>query len=292
MQKIVMFSLLLLILLSACIPKPTTTEVLQAVPTAVFETDETKQRNSSPIPEPNEGNKSIPLTYDSQKNPDPVVDVRFINFPEPEWKMVPLPKSLQTCAVNGTEPGGCVETESLKQLQCDQVIPLPLAAGGLKPDGGYALCVELPFLNGEDVLPLGTYLYQTGCMLPGFTSVLAEKDGVLVKLTNQIAMADYFGSIKSANQALGYAVLMTGLEPYFGLSYQEGWRYYSTEIRDTHVEQINDAFRVRLYQYDICGCGPHSTAAVDVWVRPDGTIQVSEPTLVFENPEEDLLCVD
>jgi len=44
--------------------------------------------------------------------------------------------------------------------------------------------------------------------------------------------------------------------------------------------------------YIVCGCGPHSHYLVKYLVKTTGDITISETIKLYEDPEEDGLCVD
>jgi hypothetical protein len=94
-----------------------------------------------------------------------------------------------------------------------------------------------------------------------------------------------FAPIDSADEALGYAVAVTGLEARFGLSPEtlltasfsmESFRGFSVrEIEDTYVETVPDGYLVHLF-LETRLCHGASLSAFAVHVSREGTIEVVE----------------
>jgi hypothetical protein len=84
----------------------------------------------------------------------------------------------------------------------------------------------------------------------------------------------------------------TGLSAYFDFEAPPGYRYFVSQLEDTHAVATDKGFLVYLYDYKLCGCGPHTTSYVEILVTSDGSVSETGRTPVFEDPEQDSLCVD
>jgi hypothetical protein len=79
---------------------------------------------------------------------------------------------------------------------------------------------------------------------------------------------------------------------YFDLELDPDYEYFVDEIEDTHVERVDDGFRVHLFHYQVFGCGPHETSALTYLVSESGEIEQLSAEAIYKDPEEDTLCVD
>ena len=70
------------------------------------------------------------------------------------------------------------------------------------------------------------------------------------------------------------------------------YEYFVDEIEDTHVETVDEGYRVHLFRYQVFGCGPHETTALTYLVRNSGDIEQISAEPIFKDPAEDDLCVD
>ena len=101
-----------------------------------------------------------------------------------------------------------------------------------------------------------------------------------------------YAPIESEDEALSYALAATGLGVRYGLTAQTDLRYFVNRLEDTNVQQIPQGYQVHLFDYKVCGCGPHPTYAVDVLVTNDGQVRELNREKIYEDPAEDGLCVD
>lgn len=101
-----------------------------------------------------------------------------------------------------------------------------------------------------------------------------------------------FAPIDSEVEALSYTMGVTGYAAQFGLEANRSIRYFVDRIEDTHIQQAQDGYLVNLFDYRLCGCGPHPTYTIEILVHTNGDWQELGRTKVFEDPQEDSLCVD
>lgn len=191
----------------------------------------------------------------------------------------------------------CEPSSPLAAFGCDRIEQPPDLFGGLTPAVSMAVCV---FEFGRhwddfdliDSIERDGYIHTTGGLSPVHTRyVVYEQDGFTL-LPTAGDMQSFFAPIDRAEEALSYAMALTGYSAYYGLEVERGMRYLVNTLEDTHVEEVEDGYLVHLYYYRFFGCGPHTTSAVDVLVTRDGTLTELGWEGVFEDPEEDQLCVD
>ena len=118
------------------------------------------------------------------------------------------------------------------------------------------------------------------------------RNGEFLLLKNGADLQRAFAPIESEVEALSYAIAATGLGARYGLEKESGLRYFTDELEDTSVQRSNESYRVRLFDYHLCGCGPHTHYSVDIQVRLDGGVEELSRQPLYEDPEEDGLCID
>jgi hypothetical protein len=137
------------------------------------------------------------------------------------------------------------------------------------------------------------YVYSVGCLRRSFVWYVVWREGRFELIKTGAGLGSAVAPVTSVDEALSLALAVTGLEAYYGLAYQPGTRYLTERLEDTDVAETgNGGYAVHLFYYQFCGCGPHTTSAVDVMVEADGQVTLEGRTPQFENPEEDGLCVD
>ena len=72
----------------------------------------------------------------------------------------------------------------------------------------------------------------------------------------------------------------------------ENYRIFVDSFEPTSAGVTNGGFAVRLFRYQAIGCRPHPTWALDFHVTPEGSFKVVREIKVFEDPNDDGLCVD
>ena len=115
-------------------------------------------------------------------------------------------------------------------------------------------------------------LYIQGCAFRSKAGYIfkIKDEYVLVNTIEQ--MKALFVPIGSATEALSYAQMMTGLQAYFALSFDDSLLYLQASIEGTHVTEIEGSYFMNLYHTRGCGCEPWMTSEVMIQVDRDGTI--------------------
>jgi hypothetical protein len=186
----------------------------------------------------------------------------------------------------------CAEGHPISAM-CDTIERPSDLLGGLDPSYPIARCsyqlmregVDNPF---EDV----EFIYYTGGLLPIGIRYVIVRDGEYALLATEADLAATFAPIESPEEALSYVLAARNLDAYYGLEYDSSLEYFVDRIEDTYVTETDDGYQVHLFFYQLFGCGPHNTYAVDVAVSTDGAITELGQQELFKNPDEDLLCVD
>ena len=184
----------------------------------------------------------------------------------------------------------CDAESPLGVLDCENIQPPGDLLGGLEPAYPIHLCLTRP--GPGKALDRSAFLYRDGCHAAVYVRYAIWRDGQFELLQSPEGMAAAYAPVESTEEALSYALAATGLGVRYGLEPVKGFRYYVDELLDTHVVESPGGYRVLLYDYQLCGCGPHTTEAVWVQVSRDGEVKEISRQAVYDDPAEDGLCVD
>jgi hypothetical protein len=184
----------------------------------------------------------------------------------------------------------CAPESQLGQLGCEQIRPAGEILSGLQPS--YPMFVCLVQREAGKPLAESDYIYREGCLLAEYVRYVIQENGELRLLKSLADLQQVYAPVETEDEALSYALAASGLGVRYGITADPNLRYFVDEIEDTHVETVPEGFRVHLFDYKLCGCGPHPTYTVDVLVTKDGQVQELSREKVYEDPAEDKLCVD
>lgn len=224
------------------------------------------------------------------------------------WSVIGLLLFLTACKgeprfINHTPPNlvvsfeGFSDPSALVALGCSEIQPASNLLGGLEPSYPIALCM-IQYIPGESSEELtaeidsGQFFYYTGGLLGNFIRYVIYKNNEFVLLKTEEDFRNVFAPIESPEEALSYALAVRNLSAYYGIEYIPGYEYEVDTIEDTYVIPEEAGYRVHLFYYQVVGCGPHWTSAVDVHVSTDGIVEEVSSTPLFRDPNLDNLCVD
>jgi hypothetical protein len=211
------------------------------------------------------------------------------NYPQPTMHV-----STEAAWETGCAPAGdsnlCAAESPLGSLGCERLQQPGDMLGGLDPSYPIQLC-QARREPGEAVDP-STYIYREGCLVKFYIRYAIWRNDQFEVIESQQELSSIYAPIDSPEEALSYALASTGLGVRYGIEPVGGYRYFVDQLQDTYVQEIENGFLVLLYDYHLCGCGPHPTYAVVVQVNRDGQVQEIERQEVYEDPAEDDLCVD
>jgi hypothetical protein len=194
------------------------------------------------------------------------------------------------CEADDSGRSICAPDSPLGQLGCEYISSPGDYLGGLDPNYPITLC----WVSGPPALEFekDEYIYRDGCLLPQVARYVIEQDGQLALLESQQDLIKAYAPITSEEEALSYAIASTGLSAYFGFEAPRGFRYFVDQLEDSHAVATGQGYLVYVYHYQLCGCGPHTTSLVELQVNPGGEIKETGRIPVFEDPEQDGLCID
>jgi hypothetical protein len=218
-------------------------------------------------------------------------------MPPPPAGIVPLADA--QCPATEYGRRDCLPGSELAELGCDAVSLADDLLGGLDPAYPLLVCEIHPVLHDDDLQGImegleasGDYLLRGGGLWPVFTRYVILDGNSLRLLSNPAAMQAAYAPIESPEEALSYALAVTGLKALYGLQRETGLAYAVDALEDTHVTEADDGYTVLLYRTQVFGCGPHWTSAVEVLVQRDGSWSQARIWDVFRDPDQDGLCVD
>lgn len=135
-------------------------------------------------------------------------------------------------------------------------------------------------------------IIHTGCLAPSFNKYIALTDDGFKLIRNKEEFKQFFAPVETPEEALGFAVALTYSYPMYDITVPKNFKVFVSKIKATYVEETIEGFKVHLFDYDFCGCGPHSHYVVDYLVTKAGEVKEISRQKIFENPEEEGLCVD
>lgn len=184
----------------------------------------------------------------------------------------------------------CAPESALGQLGCEQIRPPGEVLSGLQPDFPLQVCIAQH--DASEPLAEGEFIYRDGCLRADYVRYVILEDGQMRLLKSLADLQQVYAPVETEDEALSYALAASGLGVRYGITPQPGLRYFVDQLEDTYVETVPQGFRVHLFDYKLCGCGPHPTYAVDVLVSQDGQVQELSREKIYEDPAEDKLCID
>jgi hypothetical protein len=215
----------------------------------------------------------------------------FVHHPRPQLSVSLAPFEDLGCA-RSREVEVCLTCEQgglLTEMGCDEVCPVTDLLGGLEPRYPIAGCVTYPEDPDDDEV---RYLRCGGGLMPRCMRYVIQREGGPALLSTEDELRDTYAPIETADEALGYAIAVTGRSAYFGLEFDPEYVYYVDVIEDTHVESVVDGYQVNLFRYRLIGCGPHETYALAIHVSVEGETTEESREPIYRDPREDDLCVD
>lgn len=225
---------------------------------------------------------------------NPGTNITVVNYPKPDLEIVITGAFINIdCPENEYGYQGCLENSPLANLGCHSISEPSNLLGALEPKYPLMICQIEPV--GKEITQMfddKDYFANVGCRNPIFTRYVIFKDDEYKLIKNEREFRELYAPITSANEALSYALAITGFSAYYDLEKNPEYRYFENYIEDTHVVELDNGFEINLYDYKACGCGPHPTSMVRVQVLPDGKLSQTPFTKVYEDPKEDSLCID
>jgi hypothetical protein len=180
----------------------------------------------------------------------------------------------------------CSKIELNEKFGCQEILVPSNALGGISPNVGI---VECRFINRGNAAP---GISRKGCRLPLYNKYIVYKDGEFKGVNSAEEFRRFFGPVTTPEEALSFAVALTNSYTDYNVKPPEGYRVYVPKIEDSEVRKVKDYYEVRLFNYQLCGCGSHPYFAVEYKVTKSGEVKEISRQKLYEDPQQDGLCVD
>ncbi|MDX5436953.1 MAG: hypothetical protein LPK03_07150 [Pontibacter sp.] len=149
---------------------------------------------------------------------------------------------------------------------------------------GYAMCGDTSYCQDSK--------WQGGGFICTCRNLIIKRGEEVDVIKNRFELQRAFAPIDSREEALSYAILMTGNYPVFDKSYfKDEYRYFNTKPKPTAIQEFSGYYLVQLFDYEVFGCD-HPFYVVLVRVDKNGDVSEYRRQKAFEDPEEDALCRD
>lgn len=215
---------------------------------------------------------------------------RFVNHPQPDLTVDWGVFENAGCPPDQYGLRRCEADSPIAALGCDEIRQPSNLLGALDPAYPIALCIVIPHPAGQELE--GKYFFNIGGRLPRYVRYVIFRDDRFELVETEDEFRSIFAPVTGPQEALSYALAVRNLSAYYGLGPNLRYQYFVDEIEDTHVEETADGYLVHLFFYQVFGCGPHLTCAVDVNVTTQGQVKELDRKPLYKDPLEDSLCVD
>jgi len=133
-------------------------------------------------------------------------------------------------------------------------------------------------------------IVREGCLIPMYRRFIAMQNGEFKQIRTKEEFLSVFAPVETKEEALSFAVALTGSFPKYDASVSEGYFPVASPIISTYMEETNGGFKIHLFDYDICGCGSHPYYAVDYYVTRAGNVTELSRQKVYDS--NSIICVD
>jgi len=165
-----------------------------------------------------------------------------------------------------------------------QAYNVPEHAGGLLPR------LPMAMVNTHEEIPAS--LFRHDGYLRTWTSLAVQTGKGLVILDTREKFRKMFVPITDEQEAMSYVAFLTQTKPLYDIPRDPGFRNYTSRFPSAYAYRIRDGYIVLLHKKDYYGCGPHPYYYLTFRVTRKGQITEMETVKMYEDPQEDNLCVD
>ncbi len=169
-------------------------------------------------------------------------------------------------------------------FKIDEIEPAYVILGSLTPKFSMAFASKVGDWD--------SCLFTDGCMLKTAYSIILKDSMGFHQIKSADALKKYFAPIETKEEALSFACVASGLAVGYDFEIRPEYRTFVDTIRPTSSIPKENGYEVNLFDYELCGCGPHTHYMVRYFVTIDGNIKEIDRVKIYEDPEEDGLCVD
>lgn len=163
----------------------------------------------------------------------------------------------------------CAQGSPWLEFGCELYL-MPDAGNKGVPPGMLLLAQCLtPEVEGED---RGDYLFRTGCAFRNNVAYIVEEPDGYRLISTLEELQDLWQPIETPEEALTYAVLMTGLSATHHFTAQPELLYFKDPLEGTRVILEDDHYLINLFHYETCLCEPWVNSEVFLSVDRQGEL--------------------
>jgi hypothetical protein len=156
--------------------------------------------------------------------------------------------------------------------------------GGLVP--------RIPMVEVSSFDFKGNCIWQSKGMLLTCNNLIIKSNDSLILVDTEEKFKKIYAPIDNEQEAISYVSYLTGTYPEYDIPKKSRYRIFSDDFPSTYSKKIIGGFEVILHDKDVFGCGPHTNYYKIFTVTTEGHIKLLKTFKMFEDPEEDGLCVD
>jgi len=123
-------------------------------------------------------------------------------------------------------------------------------------------------------------------------SLVAKLNDTLMLIDSEDRFKEIFAPINSEQEAISYVAYITRAYPKYDIPKKFRYRVYSSKFPSTYSKRVDGGFEVLLHDKKVFGCGPHPNFYKLFYVTDAGEISLLQTVKMFEDPNEDGMCVD
>lgn len=135
-------------------------------------------------------------------------------------------------------------------------------------------------------------IWKSEGMMLTCNNLIAQINDTLTLIDTEEKFKNIFVPIDNEQEAISYVAYLTRTYPKYDLAKKFRYRVYSSNFPSTYAKRINAGYEVLLHDKKVFGCGPHPNYYKLFKVTDSGQITLLQTVKMFEDPEEDALCVD
>ena len=155
-----------------------------------------------------------------------------------------------------------------------------------------ALSSNVKMVKGLSTTVQGGCLNRSGGRLNACNIIIVEEGDGYLPIASEEDFKAYFAPIDSEEKALSYVAVTTGTTPITQFNIPSRYRTYVKELHKSYAVKKDNGFVTLTYDYQKFGCGPHPYFAVTSFVGPNGNVKELERVKVYEDPDQDGICID
>jgi hypothetical protein len=204
----------------------------------------------------------------------------FISYPTPQ----PPASSDELlagagCQVDEYGIAACPADSPLSRFGCDFIYRLDGIDSGIDPQN--PLVAECGIMTEEWEADRAGGVVLSGCAFKTAMHYIFKVGDETVLVSSKDELRDLFAPIDSPAEALSYALLATGLEAIYSVSYEPAFMYFQESIEGTHVTETDGGFRINLFNFAACGCEPWINTQILIQVDRNGQVTWLDAVPVF-----------